>query len=184
MGNESKKKHILEKFFNFSKAFILHAKIPHPHTRTSENLLSQRHEPLPTTYLHWGQVQAGKPKLFCCKREILTHPEVFPENRKYKIRNGKPGNRTTQMQNVSNKRKWNENSWMANERKAKSNRKSIFRVLLVANSPSPWPHSLPLLDYSSSIYIPSSTFISISIRISISIPHSHRHWYLYSLCSR
>jgi len=29
MGNESKKKHILEKFFNFSKAFILHAKIPH-----------------------------------------------------------------------------------------------------------------------------------------------------------
>lgn len=71
--DELEKKYILKKFFNFSEAFIIHAKISHrnTHTHTCSCLLSP-----PYTPLSCRQMQ---PKLFCVKREILTQ----------KIRNGK-----------------------------------------------------------------------------------------------
>jgi len=50
MGNESKKKHILEKFFNFSKAFILHAKIPHSTHTLAPALPSPFPSPFPFAY--------------------------------------------------------------------------------------------------------------------------------------
>jgi len=54
MGNESKKKHILEKFFNFSKAFILHAKIPHStHTLAPRKISFSSFPYIPYSPRHW-----------------------------------------------------------------------------------------------------------------------------------
>lgn len=67
--DELEKKYILKKFFNFSEAFIIHAKISHRNTHTHMQLP-------PLSPIHTSEMQ---PKLFCVKREILTQ----------KIRNGK-----------------------------------------------------------------------------------------------
>lgn len=167
MDNESKKKHILEKFFNFSQAFILHAKIwalTHSHLGKSP---ASAASPLLLSPL--GPSAGGKTKtILLWKRNPHTHRSTHRliPHRKHKIRNGKLGNRT---QNVSNKRKWNENSWMANKEESEIKPKKHFPSVIGGRQ---LPVSMDLLSPA-----PAST------RFPISIPHSHWHSNLYPLCS-
>lgn len=61
--DELEKKYILKKFFNFSEAFIIHAKISHSHTHT--HILIQLPLLSPT---HTSELQANATETILCEK--------------------------------------------------------------------------------------------------------------------